>query len=347
MHFVKQKQFKGYMNCLSYSKKPMSLPKQSFKSRRSISAALFRKGITLHNNTHMKVVNGKKLSNIINVPALLIHRDNRSLVQQYTATYQCKYFLNHYCGKYFDGNREFSCFQSIYGVSYPGSGSETVSRNVIDSGQLEGTKDTNKRHILKHNLCVKKSKIASAKCQPALRNKCISSSIVATKVIRLRMEAIGELLQTDPTIKVIHYFRDPRGIENSRSVGMKKKTEGMITDAKMSCSKMMRDIRVRKELEKKHPNSFMVLMYEDLAKYPLETAKSVYRFIGQSMPKSVEKWLKFSTNSKSQKLDKDLLGTRRSNSSATAMKWMDVLGSETKEKLSLICKDVLTELGLY
>ena len=159
------------------------------------------------------------------------------------------------------------------------------------------------------------------------------------------MRTVRALLERDPAIKIIHYFRDPRGLELSRSVGMSgNKNEAMIRDAQFTCHKMKQDIEERKALEGLYPHSFKVLRYEDLAMDTDKTAQDIYDFIGAPMPVEVRRWLKINTHKKNAN-NHNRLGTSRKNSTATALRWRRQLNATTIQHITSLCEFVLTELG--
>ena len=357
--FNKQRKFTDYNKCCGYINKPKlnSTPfltghsKPISLAHRNMPPKRFGRSLKTRPNSKFPQSYQQLLAVRYRNISHLLQLQNTSAPQN-IPTFSCKYKLNHHCGKYFDGWREYNCFTAIFGKQYPGlrkrwpGMANTGFLSATDTRLLEEVKNSKRSYISQHNNCVEKAKKRSSKCLPPLKTKCTDSSIVAAKVIRLRMEGLQDLLLKEPHIKVIHYFRDPRGIENSRSAGMKRKKEGMIKDAKLLCSRMLQDIQIRKKLEEKYPQSFMVLMYEDLANNPLREAERLYNFIGHKLLNQVKDWLELNTHSKARWADKKPLGTSRSNSSSTAIQWMTKLSLDTKLKLTQICKDVLVELGI-
>lgn len=197
----------------------------------------------------------------------------------------------------------------------------------------------------KHFLCMKTSQAFSNKCIRHTQGLCQNSKIVAAKVIRMRMENIAYLLKLDPSIKIVHYFRDPRGTLLSRSGGVRKKVHYMTDSAKSLCSQMMQDIYVRKQLEKIYPHNFYVLKYEDLAKEPHDYTKRLYKYFNLKVPDMVNNWIWNNTHSGGKsKETKDFLGTSRINSTATAYAWKEKLPPLVISNISQTCHNFLLEM---
>ena len=212
---------------------------------------------------------------------------------------QCKSRLEGKCGKYFDGIHDVHCFEGIYNLKYPQTNSQeilnryiktlpdyfanspTVSRNAIGGfskvkrHNVELEDKSMEQLFAKHDFCMRTiSKLPiSRSCLPVLNNACNNASVMASKVIRMRMRTVEQVLARDPSVKVIHLFRDPRGVALSRS--KESETEDMLVKGTELCDKMKEDILERKTIEAKFPQNFITIRYEDLATKPLQDRKSV------------------------------------------------------------------------
>lgn len=281
---------------------------------------------------------------------------------------QCKDTLDGRCGKYFDGAHEIECFEAIYGLKYPTQALIKEDKEIFSKYlqilpqffhmterkvlQFIGSytrsivrkqlpREKNKL-FTKHEKCMRRvAKLPlSRTCLPKLVNTCRKSTVMAAKVIRMRMQSLQKVLERDPYIKVLHLIRDPRGVVLSRAKA--NRTEKMLSGGSELCEKITQDILEREGLEKTYKNTFKVVRYEDLATRPLDTASDVYEFLGLSLPQSVKDWLTRSTaNSKAKEHS---MSTRRKNSTLTAQRWKSE-PSVPREQLAKKCRFVLEKLN--
>ncbi|KAL5005407.1 hypothetical protein ScPMuIL_018863 [Solemya velum] len=119
---------------------------------------------------------------------------------------------------------------------------------------------------------------ASTECEKAIKDNCQKSTFRVSKVLRLSMRMIGQLLEDMDTLKVIFLLRDPRGIMASRQ------TMGMTfpdseTASESLCKKMYVDCSLANLLEKTYKKRFLKIKYEDIADRPIENAKRMYDFM--------------------------------------------------------------------
>ena len=104
------------------------------------------------------------------------------------------------------------------------------------------------------------------------------------------------------------------------------------------CEKIEEDILEREHLERKHPQTFKVIRYEDLATNPLETATEIFEFLDSPLPQSVREWLVSSTSDT--KARETPLSTSRRNSTSTAYHWMSD-PTVPRDELAKKCQFVL------
>ncbi len=163
-------------------------------------------------------------------------------------------------------------------------------------------------------------------CHRVFRKLCSQGRFRAVKTVRGTMASVGDLLERNPNLRVIHLIRDPRAVVLSRQsvqqsgqglysmsgnkdedpgqsllgphsqVGQNRKAtlaEGMkmkktkskhhidlAKEAKLYCSSVVRDLLMRKELEKKYPGVVVEVIYDDFVQAPLDYAAKLYDFIG-------------------------------------------------------------------
>ena len=155
---------------------------------------------------------GKCLTNASNKKGtILSYLAQRVFFQMpFTPAYECKRFLNRICGEYFDSKRESNCFNKTCpsngncqsNIGYPQASDVHYTFNGADEYKA----------FTNHNHCIQEVEKISRQCVPLLKADCQTSSIRTAKLIRLRMENVANVLKQDPSVKVIHYFRDPRGL---------------------------------------------------------------------------------------------------------------------------------------
>jgi keratan sulfate 6-sulfotransferase 1 len=185
-------------------------------------------------------------------------------------------------------------------------------------------------------------------CRSLLTDKCRNSKLLVVKVIRLHMSIVEDLLNNDPGIHVIHLIRDPRGMLESwwKSTPIKRRRHQLaesVLDAVLVCQRILTDTIVRRQLELKYPNRFQLVRYEDLATKPMEVVNNIYsKFLGLSVPTTVVRRLSEMINSS---ISDGASGTRRKNSTETAMKWRQTMDSGLRKNVTEICLPLLRELG--
>ncbi|XP_023932768.1 carbohydrate sulfotransferase 5-like [Lingula anatina] len=146
------------------------------------------------------------------------------------------------------------------------------------------------------------------------------------------MEVAEKLLEKDPGIRIIHLIRDPRAsLSSALSLGLNDPLESA---ANTLCFSMFRDIKKRKELERKFPGRVFQTRYEDLAERPTETLKRVYRNLDMPLPLPVKKAL---TKLVHGRRNLDSFGTVRKDSSATAHAWVKAISKSTAAKIDDVC----------
>lgn len=193
--------------------------------------------------------------------------------------------------------------------------------------------------------CVANDGVHARRCLQQTTSACQQSSIRSVKTIRLSMDNMEELLRIAPDVKVIHYMRDPRGLAHSRmAAGLLSAVSNkhIREDAKLYCHRVAHDLRLRQSLEKKYPNSFMQLLYEDLAEDPDAVSQKVYDFLGAPLPPEVNKWIYTSTHASE---NDGVYGTSRSDPRKTAFQWREKLTVGMVGTISVACTEMLNFLG--
>ena len=135
-------------------------------------------------------------------------------------------------------------------------------------------------------VCREKKNVPFSKCLALAEKSCRSAKHRVIKLLRMTLDNLAPLLKRNPRLKVIHLFRDPRGIFNSM-VGtslypMDDKTLSRIRNViKTMCERLRIDIEASKMLKMIYPERVKVVQYEHLYDRPLPSAaKDLYAFAG-------------------------------------------------------------------
>ena len=116
-----------------------------------------------------------------------------------------------------------------------------------------------------------------------------------------------------------------------------------VFEGRLLCTRMQRDIEKAAMLSMKYPGQIHEMIYETIAKEPIEQYEQLYESLGLQRAQEVEEFIAKATNAKGAQI---VWSVSRQNSSQTAHKWEELLQSETKLELLDICRDVLEHMGL-
>ena len=128
---------------------------------------------------------------------------------------------------------------------------------------------------------------------------CRNSSHIAVKVIVMRrIEELYPLMEDG--VKVIHLLRDPRGMISSRLgvvPNLKKNPVARYDVAQQYCDNALIDLWSMRQVilanAKTWKSSYYLLRYEDLAMQPQKTVYAIYRMLGLTPDKQLQKWLTY------------------------------------------------------
>ncbi|XP_060591885.1 carbohydrate sulfotransferase 1-like [Ruditapes philippinarum] len=177
--------------------------------------------------------------------------------------------------------------------------------------------------------------------QGHIPRRCKDSTHKVTKVLRLTTDLLAPVLQSRENLKVIHLFRDPRAIVNSRITSWYPSyTDKMIIEnAKSLCNKMLYDFREGQKVQKLFPDRFRFIYYEDLNVVILNKSKLLYNYLGMNINE------KYYPNIMKLSAFKDAGSGAMERKRNTAFWWRNSLKWEIVEKMEEICKDVYKEVG--
>ena len=189
--------------------------------------------------------------------------------------------------------------------------------------------------------CIQKTKQQASCVIKNIPKVCKSASHRVTKVLRMTLDNLEYLLQTRDNLKIIHLFRDPRAIINSR-IETKwypgKSVKELLSNAKGLCHKMLYDFHEGLRLNKFYPDRFRFLYYEDLNDDPLGKVKLIYQYLGMSLDPS-----KYKAISSIKVFNNTGAKTERERN--TAFWWRKTLKWDITKQIDEICKDVYDVLG--
>lgn len=186
--------------------------------------------------------------------------------------------------------------------------------------------------------CIK-SKGMSTKhptCVSKLSQSCLEARHRLVKVLRMDLKQASDLLDTNPRLKIVQLFRDPRGSMNSHlhtdwyslNINSIEKVED---DAIVLCSRLRNDISVGEKLIGRYPGRVKIVQYEDLD--GAEKYRKLMKFLDFDVDKNIPR-------------GKRSLGYYTQKAGFHPFNYRVNLRWETVEILNKHCSDVYDLLGL-
>ena len=123
-------------------------------------------------------------------------------------------------------------------------------------------------------------------CLLLAKKSCILAKHRIIKLLRMTLDNLEPLLKTNPRLKVIHLFRDPRGIFNSQIGAFlypvdDEKLVRIRGAVKIMCERLRIDLQASYMLKAVYPDRFKVIQYEHFFDNPLsDAARDLYEFAG-------------------------------------------------------------------
>ena len=177
-------------------------------------------------------------------------------------------------------------------------------------------------------------------CLRAAEPGCISAKHRIIKLLRMTLDNLELLLQTNKHLKVVHLFRDPRAIINSHiNTGWFGYDQYdpifIVGDAGVTCQRMMTDIQAGKRLLQKYPGRIKIIQYEDVGNLEPDKMKRLYAFLGMSFT------IQEDTLIRKVKLPRKNSGVKGFH----PYNYRETLSWKVVETVDRECSEVITELG--
>lgn len=170
----------------------------------------------------------------------------------------------------------------------------------------------------------------------------------------MKASEAGKLIEEykDLNLKVIHLVRDPRGTMNSRQQREIAAWCGKYKACSSSqtfCNLVNEDLKHACELQKRYPDRYRLVRYEDLALDPPQTTERLFKFLDIGpVPGEVAQFLETHTQGTSHLNTNNFLQppyrTVR-NSTQAALEWCKKMKLKDIQRVQRSCHDVLRKLG--
>ncbi|RXM33792.1 Carbohydrate sulfotransferase 3 [Acipenser ruthenus] len=188
---------------------------------------------------------------------------------------------------------------------------------------------------------------------------CLSKQHRAIKTVRVRqLESLRPLLEDSRLqMKIIQLVRDPRAILASRMVAFSSKYENWkkwavngevpIEDEEVQKLKgNCENIRLSAEVGLRQPSwlkaRYMLVRYEDIARYPMQKAAEMYRFSGIPFTRQVKEWIL--KNTQGSKESGGVYSTKK-NSSEQFEKWRFSMPYQLAQVVQKVCGPAMELFG--
>ncbi|KAG7521746.1 carbohydrate sulfotransferase 1-like [Solea senegalensis] len=195
---------------------------------------------------------------------------------------------------------------------------------------------------------------------PLASDACRAKRHTAIKTVRIPQISDLRTLIEDPTLnlKVIQLVRDPRGILASRIEAFRDsyrmwrlwRATGRrpanldLGQIRTLCEDVLKSVSIGLARPDWLKGRYMLLRYEDMARFPLKKTKELYRFLGLDLDQSVKDWINNNTHDSSGVSSRRKFTTIR-DSAANAENWKTKLSFDMVVYIQSACKPLLQRLG--
>lgn len=116
-------------------------------------------------------------------------------------------------------------------------------------------------------------------CLRRLENVCRKADHIVTKILRITTGSLDRLMERVNNLKVVHLYRDPNAIINSRREWRGYPITDGFNNAKKLCDKMMIDLVGGLKLMHQFPDRVKFVFYEDIMSGVEVKTKELYKFL--------------------------------------------------------------------
>ncbi|XP_028279170.1 carbohydrate sulfotransferase 3a [Parambassis ranga] len=188
---------------------------------------------------------------------------------------------------------------------------------------------------------------------------CLTKQHYAIKTVRVRQLDTLQPLVEDPRldVRVIQLVRDPRAILASRMVAFSSKyqtwktwaQDGQVPEDDEEVKRLKGNcdhIRISAEVGLSQPrwlrNRYMLVRYEDIARYPMQKAEEMYRFTGIPFTSQAREWILRNTQTTQEA--SGIYSTQK-NSSEQAEKWRFSIPFTLAQAVQRVCGPTMKLFG--
>ena len=178
-------------------------------------------------------------------------------------------------------------------------------------------------------------------CTQPLHKTCLSSRVRIIKTIRTKMPVARKLLEELPNLKIVHLVRDPRAVLQSQShLGKCNTGHGGIEGCtNRLCIDLENNLVEEELIMRDYPNRILPVLYEEIAKHPIETSQKLYEFAGYEFTDTIKEYV-FNTTLAGEG-NTYSYSTKRSNSSEHVDNWKNTMNQEFRNYVQTRCNYII------
>ncbi|XP_060568831.1 carbohydrate sulfotransferase 6-like [Ruditapes philippinarum] len=219
-------------------------------------------------------------------------------------------------------------------------------QNLIQPGVTDAVKFSGQSWNI-YRYCISRNKPFDHCLEVLQSSNCQHAKHRVSKVLRLYLGALEDILRASPKLKVVHLFRDPRAIIHSRlethGYPLEKTTShnGIKNNAKSLCNKMETDLRDGERLKKMFPNRFCFVHYEDIYTKD-DSLIELHTFLGMSITREIIHNARVHMSNYGSNRKRSARSERNRNN---AFWWRKYLSWDTIKLIDSECSIIYSELG--